>query len=77
MAAKKKTLEKEELVKLRERPMPSGNISLYLDYLKNGKRERETLGLFLVNAKTLKYLLCAEMQHFSCTNEKIYINLRN
>lgn len=52
MAAKKKTLEKEELVKLRERPMPSGNISLYLDYLKNGKRERETLGLFLVKAKT-------------------------
>ena len=52
MAAKKKITEKEELVKLRERPMPSGNISLYLDYLKNGKRERETLGLCLVSGKT-------------------------
>lgn len=51
MAYTKKS-EKDQLVKLREREMSSGKTSLYLDYLKNGKRERETLGLFLVKAKT-------------------------
>lgn len=51
MANTKKN-EKDQLVKLRQRETSSGKISLYLDYLKNGKRERETLGLFLVKAKT-------------------------
>ena len=50
--ANTKNIEKDQLVKLREREMPSGTISLYLDYLKNGKRERESLGLYLVKAKT-------------------------
>lgn len=50
--ANTKKIKKEQLVKLRQREMASGKISLYLDYLKNGKRERETLGLFLVKAKT-------------------------
>jgi integrase len=54
MAAKKKNeaMTKKEPVTLREREMPSGNKSLYLDIYRNGKREYEYLKLYLVPAKT-------------------------
>ena len=51
MATNKNSSVKEELVKLRSRLMPSGNSSLYLDYVKNGKRVRESLGLTLMDAQ--------------------------
>ena len=44
--------EKKEMVRLRERKMPSGNISLYLDIWQNGKRQYEYLKLYLVSPKT-------------------------
>ncbi len=42
----------KEPVKLRQRKMPSGNISLYLDIYRNGKREYEYLKLYLIPEKS-------------------------
>lgn len=58
-------MKTKELVKLRQRVMPSGRTSLYLDYTINGKRNYEYLQLYLEkgntaeirnhNAQTLRY----------------------
>ena len=42
----------KEPVRLRQRAMPSGNISLYLDIYTNGRRNYEYLRLYLVPEKT-------------------------
>lgn len=44
----------KEPVRLRERPLKSGNISLYLDIYTNGKRHYDFLGLYLVPEQTAK-----------------------
>lgn len=41
----------KEPVRLRQRTMPSGNTSLYLDIYRNGKREYEYLHLYLIPEK--------------------------
>lgn len=48
----KKTVAQKEPVKLREKKLSNGNISLYLDIYRNGKRHKEYLKLYLVEAKT-------------------------
>lgn len=42
----------KESVRLRQRPTPSGNISLYLDIYRNGKRKYEYLKMYLIPEKT-------------------------
>lgn len=49
MAAK--NLSQKELVKLREKVLANGNISLYLDIYRDGKRHKEYLKLYLIDAK--------------------------
>lgn len=52
---KKKTIPAaEQLVKLRKRQMPSGNTALFLDYIQQDERIRESLGLTLLGSKTLE-----------------------
>lgn len=48
----RKKITQKEPVKLRERKLSDGSISLYLDIYRNGKREREFLKLYLIDAKT-------------------------
>ena len=48
----KKTIAQKEPVKLREKKLSNGNISLYLDIYRNGKRHKEYLKLYLIEAKT-------------------------
>lgn len=50
--AKKKSVQSEELVKLRKRKTPSGNTILYLDYTLNGERVRESTGLSLKDGRS-------------------------
>ena len=50
MATKKIT--QKEPVKLREKVLANGNISLYLDIYRNGKRHKEYLKLYLIKATT-------------------------
>jgi len=54
MATKKKATAntKKEPIRLRERLLPSGNKTLYLDIYRDGKREYEYLKLYLVPEKT-------------------------
>ena len=47
----KKTIAQKEPVKLREKKLSNGNISLYLDIYRNGKRHKEYLKLYLIEAK--------------------------
>lgn len=49
--AKKTTIQKEP-VKLREKKLANGNVSLYLDIYRNGKRQKEYLKLYLIDATT-------------------------
>lgn len=49
--ATKSTTQKEP-VKLREKQLANGNVSLYLDIYRNGKRHKEYLKLYLVKATT-------------------------
>ena len=49
--AKKKSIQSDELVKLRKRKTPSGNTILYLDYTLNGERVRESTGLSLKDGR--------------------------
>ena len=51
MATKKIT--QKEPVKLREKVLANGNISLYLDIYRNGKRHKEYLKLYLIKATVL------------------------
>ena len=48
MGRKKKELKVKEPVRIRERELKGGSISLYLDIYMNGVRKYESLGLFLV-----------------------------
>ena len=48
----KKTTNQKEPVKLREKKLSNGNISLFLDIYRNGKRHKEYLKLYLINATT-------------------------
>ncbi|MDR1343778.1 MAG: site-specific integrase [Tannerellaceae bacterium] len=54
MTTKKKATAntKKEPVRLRERLLPSGNTTLYLDIYRDGKREYEYLKLYIVPEKT-------------------------
>lgn len=54
MNKKKSATTTEQLVKLRKRLLPSGNTVLFLDYIQNGERMRESLGLTLLGAKTVE-----------------------
>ena len=42
----------KEPIKIREKKLANGNISLYLDIYRNGKREYEFLKLYLIPEKT-------------------------
>jgi len=53
MNKKKTAPATEQLVKLRKRLLPSGNTVLFLDYIQNDERIRESLGLTLLGAKTV------------------------
>ena len=44
----KKTTIQKEPVKLREKKLANGNVSLYLDIYRNGKRQKEYLKLYLM-----------------------------
>lgn len=46
----KKTTIQKEPVKLREKKLANGNVSLYLDIYRNGKRQKEYLKLYLIDA---------------------------
>ncbi len=48
----KKTTIQKEPVKLREKKLANGNVSFYLDIYRNGKRHKEYLKLYLINAIT-------------------------
>ncbi len=48
----KKTVAQKEPVKIREKKLANGNVSLYLDIYRNGKRHKEYLKLYLIDAKT-------------------------
>ena len=48
----KKTTIQKEPVKLREKKLANGNVSLYLDIYRNGKRQKEYLKLYLIDATT-------------------------
>ena len=48
----KKTTTQKEPVRLREKKLLNGNVSLYLDICRNGKRHKEYLKLYLIDAKT-------------------------
>lgn len=50
--AKKTTNTAKEPVKLREKKLANGNLSLYLDIYRNGRREYEFLKLYLIPAQT-------------------------
>lgn len=52
MKTSKISKTKKEPVKLREKVLANGNISLYLDIYWNGKREYEFLKLYLIKATT-------------------------
>lgn len=51
MKERKKEKDKEP-IRLREKKLKSGNVSLYLDYYRNGKREYEFLKVYLIPEKT-------------------------
>lgn len=48
----KKTTSQKEPVKLREKKLSNGNVSLYLDINRKGQRHKEYLRLYLIDAKT-------------------------
>ena len=48
----KKAVAQKEPVKVREKKLANGNVSLYLDIYRNGKRHKEYLKLYLIDAKT-------------------------
>ena len=52
MPRKKVASKAKETVRLREKRLSNGNVSLYLDYYKDGNREYEFLKLYLIPEKT-------------------------
>lgn len=52
MPRKKVASKAKETVRLREKKLSNGNVSLYLDYYKDGQREYEFLKLYLIPEKT-------------------------
>ena len=52
MPRKKVATKAKETVRLREKKLANGNVSLYLDYYKDGRREYEFLKLYLIPEKT-------------------------
>lgn len=52
MPRKKVASKAKEPVRLREKKLSNGNVSLYLDYYKDGQREYEFLKLYLIPEKT-------------------------
>ena len=52
MPRKKVASKAKETVRLREKRLSNGNVSLYLDYYKDGQREYEFLKLYLIPEKT-------------------------
>lgn len=50
--AKNDAITQKEPVKLREKRLSNGGMSLYLDIYRNGKRHKEYLKLYLIDAKT-------------------------
>ena len=48
MGRKKKEIRLKEPVRIREKKIAGGNISLYLDIYQKGLRKKETLKLYLV-----------------------------
>ena len=52
MPRKKVAGKAKETVRLREKRLSNGNVSLYLDYYKDGQREYEFLKLYLIPEKT-------------------------
>lgn len=50
--AKNEAITQKEPVKLREKRLSNGGMSLYLDIYRNGKRHKEYLKLYLIDAKT-------------------------
>lgn len=47
-----KSIVLDQKVKLRKRKLPSGNVALFLDYVQNDTRMRESLGLTLYPGTT-------------------------
>ena len=47
----KQTTTQKEPVKLREKKLSNGNVSLFLDIYRNGKRHKEYLKLYLIHEK--------------------------
>ena len=47
-----KNIVPDQKVKLRKRKLPSGNVALFLDYVQNETRMRESLGLTLYPGTT-------------------------
>ncbi len=52
MPRKKVAVKAKETVRLREKKLSNGNVSLYLDFYKDGRREYEFLKLYLIPEKT-------------------------
>lgn len=52
MPRRKVARKAKETVRLREKKLSNGNVSLYLDYYKDGNREYEFLKLYLIPEKT-------------------------
>jgi len=52
MPNKKSTTKAKEPVRIRERKLANGNVSLYLDIYSKGVRKVESLGLYIVPEKT-------------------------
>lgn len=76
----KKTTIQKEPVKLREKKLANGNVSLYLDIYRNGKRQKEYLKLYLpfrnilrntFSYSHLKFRLSKRLIPDMLTNEKL------
>ena len=72
MATKKSTKSKiasginKEPVRLREKVLANGNVSLYLDVYRNGKRKKEYLKLYLTQLSQVNFP--RSNSAYSCTN---------
>ena len=60
MGRKKKEIRLKEPVRIREKKIAGGNISLYLDIYQKGLRKKETLKLYLVPEINAATKLCGK-----------------